>query len=841
MNTPVWVNSAGVAVGAWLVACGAGWVMALALAVSGPRVQRLGWLAGAITLALPPFLPASCWLEWTAAWRTAMGPERALSAMLPFTAWVLGLGLWPLTLFFVSGAWQRLQPAVVEAEPWLRGWALWRWVLWPSAWAAMRLASVLTLTLALANFTVPTLFQVRVFTEEFWIRYSTQFDLPGAMTATWPLWVAPLLVGWVFRGRTVGWPREAQSISPALLASRLGRGWVWGVRMVGLLVVLLSLALPLVHLGFNPRTWTELPGALAAAKRATHNSWLASGMAALTILSVGVIMSRVASPSGVGWAARFFGAGARLGWCFFLLPGVFLAVGLIQAFNRPGWGGFYSSFAMVWVALSLRYFAPAWNALVAARRAMDSSLHDTARLLGAGRWDYFKLVTWPQSGRVLVAATYAVYLLCLWDVETLILIQPPGGETLALRIFNLLHYGHAAQVNALCVVTLALAAAPLGALAIFAVFRRGRPARFPGVVGVIVFGLAAMGVGGCTDSNAAGTEVRPLDSRLFSAAQVIGSRGVAPGQFNKPRSLACDREDNLYVADVTGRIQKFAPDGRYLLQWQMPQTDLGKSKGMGLDPAGNVLVVEPHYQRVNHFRGDGQLVMQWGRRGTNDGEFILPRCIAVNSAGEYYLGEYTVRERVQRFSVSADAASPTFPDGATHASALWLSTWGKPGQAQGDFNRAEGIAIGPGDQVYVADSCNHRIQVFDRDGRFQRTYGVAGTDPGQLSFPYDIRVERDGRQFVCEFGNSRISVYDAADHLVETVGRAGRSPGEFANPWAICLDSQGNLYVADSQNHRVQKLIRRPRTLAARSVPRSPATLARVRSPQPPIRAAQVW
>src|SRR5262249_27591412 len=84
---------------------------------------------------------------------------------------------------------------------------------------------------------------------------------------------------------------------------------------------------------------------------------------------------------------------------------------------------------------------------------------------------------------------------------------------------------------------------------------------------------------GCSPKG--GAEVTPLNSKLFSAVQVIGGRGVAPGQFNKPRSLACDRDDNLYVVDITGRVQKFDANGHWLLQWQMPQTDLGKPKGMG--------------------------------------------------------------------------------------------------------------------------------------------------------------------------------------------------------------------------------------------------------------------
>jgi iron(III) transport system permease protein len=67
------------------------------------------------------------------------------------------------------------------------------------------------------------------------------------------------------------------------------------------------------------------------------------------------------------------------------------------------------------------------------------------------------------------------YLLCLWDVESVILVVPPGGETLAMRIFNLLHYGHATQVNALCVVLLAVAIVPPAAMALFAVSRPSVP------------------------------------------------------------------------------------------------------------------------------------------------------------------------------------------------------------------------------------------------------------------------------------------------------------------------------------------------------------------------------
>jgi len=248
------------------------------------------------------------------------------------------------------------------------------------------------------------------------------------------------------------------------------------------------------------------------------------------------------------------------------------------------------------------------------------------------------------------------------------------------------------------------------------------------------------------------------------------------------------------VVDMTGRVQKFSSKGVFLLSWQMPESELGKPKGMGHDRNGNILVVEPHYQRVNVFSPEGKLVAQWGKRGTNAGEFMLPRAVGVNSRGEVFVSEYGVAERVQRFAGRGGDL---------------LAGFGHSGNAPGEFNRPEGLCVDAQDRLYVADSCNHRIQVFSSDGQFIHAYGKAGKGKGELSYPYDICVDQAGRQYVCEFGNSRIQVFDLNYQPVEIIGGPGAEPGKFNNPWSVALDSAGNLYVADSQNHRVQKLIRK--------------------------------
>jgi ABC-type Fe3+ transport system permease subunit/DNA-binding beta-propeller fold protein YncE len=814
MSGTIFLHSLMVGFGAVVLSSGFGMMAAtLAWALSG--WGRRAILALALTsLLLPPFLLANAWLGWMASWRAVQTPEAVEWANLPLTAAALAGLLWPVPAVLSFQALRQIPGVQLEMEPRLTGWRLLRWLVWPAVRPGLQASVPLLLALALANFTVPTLFQVRVFTEAFWVRFNTRLDAWEALSAAWPLLIPPLLLVFLPRPRAFRLSVSSFPVPSSLVRHRMGPWFFWlMVLVLGWLAAVLFG--PLLSLLTAGRTWTELPGAVSAGRDAWSNS-LASSLVPASIVAV----------LAMAWVAvQRQPRGPRLAWLLFLVPGVFLGVVAIPLFNRPGLFAFYQSAGIQWLMLSLRYWPLAWAVVAAVSGTAGGPLADAARLAGASAWQRWRVSHFPRLLRPVAALWMVIVSLCLWDVESVILVQPPGGETLALRIFNLLHYGHASQVNALAVLLLATALAMAGllTLVIQATGPRnsrtatGRPAGswlWKPLALVMSFGLWT----GC-HSRSDGTTTA-LQSSLFSEVRVMGTRGTAPGQFNKPRSLVCDREDNLYVVDMTGRVQKFDPNGKWLLQWQMPETELGKPKGMGLDPDGNILVVEPHYQRINHFSPSGQLLAQWGKKGTALAEMILPRSIVVTSKREYLISEYTVVDRIQRFTISWKASSEVDPSSAAGNSRVvpfhFEGSWGEPGLKSGQFNRAEGMGIDVLDQVYVADSCNHRIQVFSPEGRFLRTYGHAGRSPGEFSYPYDIKVDGQGRQYVCEFGNSRITILDASDRLLEVVGGpgGGSEPGQFANPWSIALNSVGDLYVADSQNHRVQKFLSRHRSAA---------------------------
>lgn len=799
-------NSLLVAVGTMLVSLGGGALVALWARTLNRWGQRAVLLASLVTLVLPSFLVTNTWLDWLGPLATGPGASGTPLFSVWGVIWILSLQYWSVAALALGAVWAGLPRSWMDIDPELNGVQLFRRVLYPTSRDALLWSALLIFTLSVNQVSVPALLQVKVLAAEIWTRYATDLDAWSAFGAAWPLLLPPLMVMSRFRGRSLRTPSWVVAADPKVWKRQLGRRAVVLARAGGGLIVVLSLGVPLLQLMSSRRTWAELPSAVTAGWPAMLTSIRYAATVASIALFLGLwayrrfVFRRPGSVQGDEPLPSDAAAGA-LG-VVFLLPGMLLGIAAIGVAGAVRSLPLYGTSALAILALVLHVALIGWLGARMALGRIDHAIRDSLSLMPLGWSDTILRVIWPQVGLACAATWYLTYLWVLWDVEVLTLLQIPGGETLALRIFNLLHYGHNDQVNALCLQLIFAAILPWLVWQVGSWVRRraqfssvARTRSRAGGVGLLAFAFL---LSGCSPSTSTSTAISPpsipLASVLFQRIEVLGERGTAAGQFNKPRSLTVDRQDNLYVVDMTARVQKFSPDGRFLLMWQLAQTDLGKPKGMACDHEGNIVVVEPHYQRVNHYTTEGKLIRRWGAAGTNVGQLTLPRSVAVDPQGTLWLTEYTLVDRVQAFRLPEP---------------IWLQSFGRPGLGNGEFNRAEGIALDPAGRLFVADSCNHRIQVFSSQGKWVRAYGRAGAGQGELSYPYDIKVDAQGRQYVCEFGNSRIQVFDAADRSLEVIGGYGSSPGLFGNPWSIALDSRGNLYVADSGNHRVQKLVRR--------------------------------
>lgn len=101
-------------------------------------------------------------------------------------------------------------------------------------------------------------------------------------------------------------------------------------------------------------------------------------------------------------------------------------------------------------------------------------------------------------------------------------------------------------------------------------------------------------------------------------------------------------------------------------------------------------------------------------------------------------------------------------------------------------------------RIYVADSENHRIQIYEDDGSFLFAWGSEGIGPGEFSFPVGLAASAAGEIYVADSQNHRIQVFDLQGTFLRSWGSQGTGPGLFHTPWAVALDSPGNVYVSDA-------------------------------------------
>ncbi len=251
-----------------------------------------------------------------------------------------------------------------------------------------------------------------------------------------------------------------------------------------------------------------------------------------------------------------------------------------------------------------------------------------------------------------------------------------------------------------------------------------------------------------------------------SVIATIGQRGLSDGQFYYPRAIAASPEGRIFIADKTGRIQRFGASGELEKGWDTPDHKSGFPVGMGLAPDGRLFVADTHYNRVLVYDQEGNLLGKFGKPGRGDGEFEMPTDVAVDRDGNIYVSETGGNDRISKFD-------PHF---------TYIKSFGGPDAGEASTSRPVGLTIDPDNTLWVADAVNHRLVRFSLDGQLLSQIGSIGDGPGQFRYPYDTALMPDGTLIVAEYGNNRLQQVTRDGKSLKTWGRAGWQVGQTGLP-----------------------------------------------------------
>lgn len=123
----------------------------------------------------------------------------------------------------------------------------------------------------------------------------------------------------------------------------------------------------------------------------------------------------------------------------------------------------------------------------------------------------------------------------------------------------------------------------------------------------------------------------------------------------------------------------------------------------------------------------------------------------------------------------------------------------------GDFAKPAAAAVDAEGNLYVADTYNNRIEIFDADGQFISTFGKNGDGPGYFSRPKGVAIDSDGHIWVADGMQDRVQVFNKDGQLLIAFGGHGLLPGQFQGLVGITIDKQNRVFTTEIYPGRAQQ------------------------------------
>lgn len=270
---------------------------------------------------------------------------------------------------------------------------------------------------------------------------------------------------------------------------------------------------------------------------------------------------------------------------------------------------------------------------------------------------------------------------------------------------------------------------------------------------------------------------------------VIGEEEGGGMTLVRPHAVTVDNEGAVYVVDSQlSAVFVFDEKKKEFSVFS------GKGRGMAAVPGdvavdnagGTVYVSDLKQKRVFGFNKDGALKVAIGK----EGEFERPSGLAVNEALKRLYIVDTYGHKVKAYTTIGE----------------FLFEFGERGHDEGgQFNFPTFAAIDSKDNVYIVDSQNFRVQVFDKDGKFIRMWGEVGDVAGKFARPKGIGIDSDDNVYIIDTIFENIQIFDKEANILLFFGGLGGAPGYFNLPAGMYISkSTDRIYVADGFNRRVQ-------------------------------------
>jgi DNA-binding beta-propeller fold protein YncE len=240
---------------------------------------------------------------------------------------------------------------------------------------------------------------------------------------------------------------------------------------------------------------------------------------------------------------------------------------------------------------------------------------------------------------------------------------------------------------------------------------------------------------------------------LPAESRYLRLTGTREETMRTPVAVVFDDQERLFVSDSSGRVFAFGPDGsaRFTIHTAAGQPLL-RPTGIAFSPRLRVLyVLDTLAHSVYAFDEKGTMAFAFGGHGDGEGRFNFPTHITRSPAGEILIVD-SLNFRVQILDEKGK----------------YLGSFGHHGDGSGDMAMPKGVAVDGDGVIYVADSLFDIVQLFDRSGGFLLTLGRRGEDFGEFWMPSGIFIDGD-MLYVCDTYNHRVQVFQISERYSDAV------------------------------------------------------------------------